>query len=224
METKLCPSCNETKPLDKFYFHHSSGKHEKRCKKCKLARQKKYNNYPSVESGVPHENDIIQKLRSIGIYACSGKRSRARWVDIMVFGCVGVEAKLATKKGNSYSWTFTSKQVQQGIRGDIVIFMIDHDNRPTDYFVVKADSPFIRHGNGDLKESVNYTPDSNHALVDQEFNEFMEESKNYWDLIQYVFDERIQQMLNGTFEDVFTETLPPVTRKRSNHHKDKKVS
>lgn len=143
-ETKKCATCEKVKPVSEFYFHNHSGKYTKHCKVCKNERQKQYNKRRTNVSGVPHENDIIKALKLQGIYACSGKRSRTRWVDVVAFGCVAIEAKLAQVRdhdyGNtSYSFTFTKKQAEQGIRGDVIIFMIDTDNR-TDYFIMRPGS------------------------------------------------------------------------------------
>lgn len=211
MNIKICGTCKQPKALDDFYFHHSSGKHEKHCKVCKGERQKAYKKRKSSKSGVPHEQHLIDLLKRKGIHAVSGKRSRARWVDIVVFGCVAIEAKKGNRKNNSYHFSFTPKQVQQGIRGDILIFMIEKPDATLDYFLIRSDDPHLFHGDGTRKQWINYTPGSTHKNTDVEFVEFMDASRNQWGLILMVLNEKIRAMKKGTYEEIFTDQLPPVT-------------
>lgn len=203
-DTKICATCKQEKPVDKFYLHKPSGKPEKHCKKCKVIRQRHYKDRPSNVSGVPHENDIIKALRKRGIYACSGKRSRSRWVDIVAFGCVAIEGKLGRVKngGSSYEFTFTKKQCEQGIRGDIVIFMIEQAGQ-TIYYLLRKSCPSLYDINGDLKPYIYYTPDSTHANADTEMIENMTKARDNWQLILEVLNEKIQAMKQGKEVDQF---------------------
>ncbi len=223
MEIKTCATCRKIKPLDKFYFHHSSGKHEKHCKQCKNERQKLYNKKAPRKSGVPHEQLIIDTLRSKGIYACSGKRSRSRWVDVVAFGCVAIEAKLGReKKSGTYVFSFSQKQIQQGVRADLLIFIIQHSDNSIDYHILKSDSPILFHGNGERKQEVSYTPESDHWLTDKDVIQTMDKSIDQWGLILAILQIKIKSLRDGTFEDFFTHSLPPVRYKPSNHNKSRK--
>ena len=223
MEIKTCPSCGLVKTVDKFYFHHSSGKHEKNCKACKKLRQKKYTRQPARKSGVPHEQQLIEKIKSLGLYACSGKASQMHWVDIVVWS-VAIEAKLARVRNNgkSYSFAFTPKQRQQGPRGDILIFITEPENSPIEYYLLRSDNPILFHGDGTRKREVYYTPNSTHKNADQDLMKEMAQAKDRWWLITDVIKEKSRALRNGTFQELFLEQTPPVRYKPSSHHKDKK--
>jgi hypothetical protein len=202
MDTKYCVGCDSVKTVDQFYFHRESGKPEKYCKACKLERQKKYQRRLAKDSGVPHEQDIIDKLKSMGIYACSGKKSRSRWVDIVAFGCVAIEAKLGRKKNNTYLFTFTSKQVRHGIRGDVVIFMIDEGDH-TQYYIFGRDEPVLYDMDGQLKRWVSYTPESGHGNISIDMVEMMDQAEGNWQLIIDVFNQKLQQLKRGQDVDAW---------------------
>lgn len=207
MNTKYCPECEETKDVSKFYFHKPSGKHERKCKKCKKDRQKEYNKNPVKNSGVPHEQEIIDMLRSKGIYACSGKLMNARWVDIVAWGCVAIECKLGRTKNNqpnTYLFTFTKKQVEEGIRGDMLIFMIECDDT-TKFFFLPSDYPDLYQIGGVLKKNISYTPGSTHPNTDQDWNEYMEDAEDRIELIEQMLDEKIDLMLVGEEVDKWAD-------------------
>ena len=216
--TKKCGTCNQLKSLDDFYIHKPSGKHEKRCKACKKKRNKELKQHPTNKSGVPHENEIIKKLRGMGIYACSGKRSRSRWVDVVAFGCVAIECKLAREiinpAGNrSLNWMFTKKQRNEGIRGDIILFMVNTEDG-FDCHLFRANSPYLYrtkpNGNKELiNPAITYSNHSHRGKpgrpreLIKEWHKSFEDARNDFSLILKVLNEKIEAMKQGKAVDKF---------------------
>ena len=200
MLMKECPDCQQTKSHDEFYINHNTGNPYKYCKECAKKRAKKYTKaYKArkiTDSGVQHEQQLINKLKSLGFYACSGKKSRSRWVDIVVFGCIAVEAKLARKKRSAYGWTFSPKQVRDGIRGEIVVFMIQ-DGNTTDYYVLHADEPVLYRDDGQLKPYISYSPNSSHGRTNKEMLAKMKCAKNNFQLIADIFRQKTELLKQG---------------------------
>jgi len=204
MNTKYCVGCDSVKTVNQFYFHRDTGKPEKYCKSCKIKKQNTYKKHKVKVSGVPHEQEIIEKLKSIGIYACSGKKSRSRWVDIVAFGCIAIEAKLGKKKNNGYFFTFTSKQVEDGIRGDVIIFMIENDNQ-TLFYILRTDNPILYDNNHNLKRYLSFTPNREHGNVDKFVVDKMNQGLDNWGLILKVLQDKVEKMKLGFEIDLWSE-------------------
>ena len=201
MLMKECPGCQQTKSHDEFYTNYNTGNPYKYCKECAKKHAKEYAKAHTArkitDSGIEHEQQLINKLKSLGFYACSGKKSRSRWVDIVVFGCIAVEAKLAvTKNRRTYYWSFTPKQVRDGIRGEIVVFMIQ-DGNTTDYYVLHADEPVLYNDDGQLKPHISYSPSSSHGRTSKEMLATMRRAKNNFELITDVLQQKTKLMKQG---------------------------
>jgi len=197
MPTKLCPECNETKDYSEFYKT-SYGKPYKHCKPCASRLNQKYAYKRRItDSGVAHEQELIHKLKSLGYYACSGKKSRSRWVDVVVFGCIAIEAKLAQNKNkNGHGFRFSVKQARDGIRAEVVVFIIKRDG-VTDYYILPASSPVLYDDNGNLKAYISYTPNSNHGRTSQLMLDTMATAKNNWQLLDEMLQEKRARMMAG---------------------------
>jgi hypothetical protein len=208
-EFKTCSDCGKPKPLSDYYIQSSNGKPEKRCKKCKNILSKTYRKSEITsnqnKSGVPHEQKLIKKLKAQGIYACSGKRSRTRWVDVVAFGCVAIEAKKGMPfNTQSYLFRFTPKQVKRGIRGDIVAFIIDREGT-REYYLMRKDCPFLYDEHDySLKPAISFTPDPKSKNVNLPFVRFMATAKDDWQLVWDVLCEKINKLKAGEDVDKFT--------------------
>lgn len=189
MESKQCAICLEVKSVSDFYMHHASGKHERYCKACKREIQRKYKKYPVNKSGVPHEQDIINLLCSIGIYACSGKRSQFRWTDIVAWGCVQIEAKLGLEqRSNTFLFRFTPKQRKEGISGDVVVLMIDNAEQ-TRYFVLPSNSPVFYKADGSIKVGFSLATESTDIRAKRN-QDLILPYEDDWQLIERIRQEK----------------------------------
>jgi len=75
---KYCPSCDQTKSLDCFYFHKKRGHHEAPCKECRKARSKK--RYHSMDQ--EQKGKVLEAVRERGkAYRESGqeKITKDKW-------------------------------------------------------------------------------------------------------------------------------------------------
>jgi len=174
------------------------GKPYKHCKPCTSKLNNKYQIKRRItDSGVAHEQELIHKLKSLGYYACSGKKSRSRWVDVVVFGCIAIEAKLAQSRGkNGNLFIFSDKQAREGVRAEVVVFIIKRDG-VTDYYILPASSPVLYDDNGNLKKHVSYTPNSNHGRTSQLMLDTMATAKNNWQLLDEMLQEKRARMIAG---------------------------
>src|SRR5690348_1088427 len=121
--TKLCPQCSIIKPVTDFYLTKRQ-QPTRLCKVCHHARQKGYKVKPKHQAGHPSEDSTIAEMRRQGIFATSGKASDYHYVDVVAWGCVRVEVKLAMKDRNGFTIAFSDDQVKYGIRGDVVVIII----------------------------------------------------------------------------------------------------
>jgi hypothetical protein len=207
-DAKVCPNCNKTKPISEYYIH-IAGKPEKVCKKCKIELQKLRYKYSVKESGVPHEQEVINMLKRNGIYACSGKMSRARWVDVVAWGCVAIECKLARVQVNSagsktLNWAVTLKQQREGIRGDIVMLLVNNDHG-FDFHLFRADYEYFYRGGKLISPTITYTNRTRKKAHVAEWVRTFESVKNQLGLIEAIRSEKMRDMINGKNVDNWVE-------------------
>jgi len=152
--------------------------------------------YPAYKSGVVHEQELINKLASVGIPALPGKALAHKWADVIAWGCVMIEVKLATFDGRSYSWTFTPKQSGDGVRGHIIVLMTY--NHGYDYHVFGAYESIFYNDDGNLKTGVMWTPNRSNvgreaALTDK----IMHFAKRQWVVINNARDDIVDALKSG---------------------------
>lgn len=151
--TKLCPQCSIEKPISEFPLTHRK-KPARICKACGYERQKGYTVKKKHQASRPSEDSTIAEMKRHGIFATSGKASDYHYVDVVAWGCVRVEVKLATKDGNGYTVSFSDDQVKDGIRGDVVVMIIPSEFGDA-YYVLPVDFPlFYREGKLQYRMSV----------------------------------------------------------------------
>jgi len=192
--TKVCKTCHIEKPLTDFYGSPGSkDKHAIICKECAKAYFRQ--SYPTLNrnqrdsaSGRPTENFVISKLRSLGIFATSGKASEFKWCDVVAWGCVTIEVKTsALPKDKKFKFNFTPVQQKRGIQAALMLLVCDYGNVAT-FHMFPSDHPVFYHSDGTLKKGLGYTPGTlsqkmltnNIALT----KTLMTQYENNWGLIE----------------------------------------
>lgn len=139
------------------------------------------------------EVELVNKLQDEGIYAIPGTRSHFAYVDIVAWGCIGVESKYSSGDRFGYSFHLQSGRIKtNSFRGDIVVLACEQTNGTPDYYVFDANDP-VFYINGRLKKGIKWTP---HAKPrnDHRFglcltDDLMVKHKDAWHLIE---EKRLQ--------------------------------
>lgn len=117
---KTCTKCHEEKQDEEFYqSKRTSTGLTAWCKECtkELSRQRGKNGKRQARS----TKAVLRLLWRNGIPAFADRRIIGPWIDIVAWGCVPVEAKLASESGtNKFVWTFSPGQLQE-LEGFIVL-------------------------------------------------------------------------------------------------------
>lgn len=195
-DVKVCTDCGKTKHLSGFYKR-SGAPHLRLsvCKDCMKLRAKTATKYPAYKSGVVHEQELIDKLATLGIPALPGKALAHKWADVIAWGCVMIEVKLATFDGRSYHWTFTPQQQQRGVRGHIIVLATF--NHGYDYYVFPSDYEGF-YNDGGLKTGVMWTPKRSGGGKKAVLTEsIMRIAYNSWIDIDYKRDDICKALRNG---------------------------
>lgn len=160
METisKLCRRCNTPLPLSEFYKRPNSNSYTSECKTCMKSRSKAQHltnedyQVPVVES----EKMAIEYLHSNGIPALPGKTIRMSFVDVIAFGCIGVEVKYSPLVDGKFIFKTTPSQQKHGFRADVVMLICDYGDRKT-FHLFPAKHPVFYMGER-LKTGFTFTP------------------------------------------------------------------
>ena len=185
MKTKQCSDCQETKAVSEFSLNGNDNPYP-RCKPCRNAyvrKHKKKNSEPPE-----HEKQIVQNLIENGFPALHGRDVKPfNHVDIVVHGCVRIEAKLFKKweddlpnpgwyAGNS------RRQQREGWLADVVCIM--HEGEL--YFFEPHHPAFYIKGT--LRSKILFNPNSlrksrttNRKLEQRD----MDQARGNYDLIRY---------------------------------------
>lgn len=206
-QNKICRVCKIEKPIDEFYEH--NGRHENKCKVCKRAKKKQYTAHDKRYSPNYGENLVIEKLKSMGIYAAPGKSSEWKHIDVVVWGCVKIEVKMANAKPNgSYQFSFASQSVR-GLKSDLIVliplneqggtFHIFYPDHPA-FFRTDNNIEFARSATG-RKNAVHFNPDR--SCVKSTFGEtlspeVMAEHQNLWGLIEECRLKVVNRLISET--------------------------
>lgn len=194
---KTCSSGDDCKhphgpvlPEYEFYDHMGM------CKACQVARAKTYTKYGKDESSEPGELLVINKLRSLGIYAAPGKASEFSRLDVVAWGCVRIEVKTA-KVGISGRFHFGMGHKKKGKeyeRSDLVVFVCLDD--PISYHVFPSEHPALYHSDGRAKKSIAYSPSAKftHSSPGLD-NDNMSYYQNAWDQIEAIRQSVVSSMV-----------------------------
>lgn len=174
------------KPLDDFYKRYN-GDPLTNCKECHKSRSRKQ---PQADRQIAvnlSEKIILEKLNSLGISSLPGKALGYRWADVVSWGCVLIECKVATDKGGGYyQWAFSPKQFTVGVRAHIVILCCDNGEDNRTFYVFDAKDPVFYHKDGKRKTAVTYEPNARHRRIDRVVltKRMMLDHENQWGLIE----------------------------------------
>lgn len=199
---KPCKKCGETKPLTDFYTHVSTKDgHLNTCKVCHLNRMKHYPAVPREISGNPGEAIAVQKMKSLGIFAMSGKMSRWIYQDVIAWGAVRVECKKAIIRNGKYMFKFDS-QARNGTNSHLILLMCD-DGYDISFHLFPSDHPvFFKRDGVRRKTGVQYEPFAKHRKLDGRYTltpEIMVAHKDNWGLIEQKRQLIIQELIDGTY-------------------------
>ena len=135
--------------------------------------------------GRPFEEEVILKLRSLGIYATFGVYGEWKYVDVVAFGCVRIEVKTSTvghfhlsqDHGNEEGWDSS----------DIVILVCRGEESDT-FHIMRQNHPVFYRDDGSLKYAITYSGEKSQVLT----KEIMDEAQDNWKLIFEVLGERLE--------------------------------
>lgn len=191
---RWCKFCGQDKPLTEFYALQS------RCKACMAIANKARGKVRSPESLlntlVGSEGAVIRELREHGIPAYPGKSVGYALVDVVVWGCVGLEVKSSKDYGGFWQWGFT-KQQRGRLQADLIVLVTNEPD--VEFFVFPANHPvfFI---NGKRKTAVCYQPNTRspkhhdrYVMSEQDMNE----AHNRWELIEEAKQAFSEQLMQG---------------------------
>lgn len=154
---KTCTICHKEKPLSDYYLQHT-GKPNPVCIPCFLSRHKAYVKKAVTDASQPHEQQCIEYMRSLGIYATTGKASEFAWVDLVAWGCIKIEVKLGEhsfgrERSSNWLWRFSNVQIKKRLLADVIVLIIPYET--PEYYVFEATHPVFYKG-GRLKTGVQY--------------------------------------------------------------------
>lgn len=166
--TKLCTQCDQEKPLSDFYMrsgydnYHDPGHRLSECKACMKARAKRQHRLPPTETSVKGERLALAYLRKHGVYTVPGKAMSFADVDLVAFGCVGVEVKHAVSKpipNHDIHFLFktTPRQQKRGFLSHVVLLICEYPDGHQTYHVFPTNFPaFYR--DGQIKQGFTWYP------------------------------------------------------------------
>lgn len=185
--SKICSSCKEPLDPSEFYDHPDmkDGK-QKKCKACMLRDAKQYKSKPKQAASNQYELEIINKLKSLNIYAAPGKCSEWKWCDVVAWGCVKVEVKTANQNEKGmFIFSTSRKQQKGGFVADFVV-LVCHWKHETTYHVFPANhSTFFM--NGRMKRGFSYDPQNTSRKSGRGVrltNALMNQYKDKWEAIE----------------------------------------
>lgn len=162
------------------------------CKECKKAYSKaRKKQTPQLsrrdKAGHPSEQMVIDRLRSVGVYAAPGKSSEWNWIDVVAWGCVRIEVKAASvTRHGTFLFNMGKKRGKEKDRSDLVVLIMlyDEDSR---FFVFKSTHPVFYHADGRAKRGVAYctnggTPKTGRGVTLSA--ELMSQAEDRWGLVE----------------------------------------
>lgn len=209
--TAICPHCNQECSLSEFRPTklHPEGT-DPRCNAC-AKRGVLRIPPPPLLSRVPHENWLIRELRNRRYYADRGVMFSKPLVDIIVRGCVWIEAKYSKLRfeggHDQYSFVMSKAQRNASLLAHIVVLICHSPSEEISYHLFRADDPafYMDPRSGELrhlKSGVRYQPGRQQAkrqwtnrivMTDR----MMETARNNWTLIDDVEREISEDLGRG---------------------------
>lgn len=152
--TKICKTCENTYPAtDEYFYRHTYGSLNGDCISCyKIKRYANRNKASKLPSNLG-EILAIEYLKSVGIYATSGKASIYRRIDVIAWGCVKIEVK----HSQEFKWSFKFGNNKPPDIPDVtmLIGLLDGVNK---FYLFPYNHPVFFRDNNSRKTQVNYIP------------------------------------------------------------------
>lgn len=163
---KRCNNCKDSKAFSEFYVRSGidnpthAGHYLTECKACMKLRTKNQKRLDNKEPYAFTEKIGIEYLASNGIPVLPGKALSHSWVDVIAFGCIKIEVKFARLKRvygkDTFTFTATNRQSQNGFRADIILLICDYHTHMT-YHLFSAANP-VFYMNGRIKIGLTFVP------------------------------------------------------------------
>lgn len=146
-------------PLSEFYHRNRLGELQNSCKECaKVYRRTRTNRDKAiVETWRPAEQEVINHLRSIGIYATSGVASQWNWVDVVAWGCVRIEVKTSNIQDGRFQFNLCPKIRANWHKNDLLLFVCRWESAIT-YHLFPVDFDLFYRDDGSIKDHLTYIP------------------------------------------------------------------
>lgn len=155
---KICRVCEQEKHIDEFYRRHNGNPYN-HCKSCHNTKMMDiYHEKGVIDRRVAVNQSeilVIERLKANHIPASPGKTLGYKWADVVAWGCVLIECKYSSLRADTFNWTFSPLQQEQGLRAHIVVLCADYGHEIT-YHVFDANHPIFSNRNGKRKTGVIY--------------------------------------------------------------------
>lgn len=194
-ETKECSKCHVVKPRNEFYTRGKFSNYlSSDCKECAKLKSKNQTKRSRQVSGIASESDVIARFLENGMPALPGKALGHQWADVVVWGCILVEVKAAHLIDGAFTYTFSSAQRHERLRGEFIVLVSNYGDH-SDYYIFPAKHPLFYNKNGKLKTGISWTPDRAPAGRKAPMtNEERESYHNAWHMIETRRIEIVQQL------------------------------
>lgn len=176
-------------PITEFYTRVGSADgYYTMCKVCFRAISKQHPPKPKGVASYDSEQRVIDKLRSVGIFASPGKQGIWEHTDVLAWGCIRVEVKTAKCKNERFVFPLGHKSIERFKAHDVVVLVCLHEGQEPSYHVFLSNDA-IFYKKGELKNGVTYQPAHKRTMDkgwDTLTTEIMNAHENRWDLIETV--------------------------------------
>lgn len=170
-QSKPCANCKVDKSLSDFYVRSGidnpsePGHYVSECKVCMKARSKDGRSFHPYQPRTASEKVAIDWLLVHQVSALPGKAISASNVDVVAWGCVWIEIKLARLASEcgvmKYKFDTTPKQQERGFLADVVMLICDNHGQMTFHLFEANDPVFYIHDR--VKTGFTFTPGAEKA-------------------------------------------------------------
>ena len=184
---KECRKCHEVKPLTEFYASpETKDRLSNHCKVC--LRQ--------YQQSRDCEVSFVNYLMSNGIYATLGRNAGAhKWIDVVAWGCVGVELKTSNNIRGRHIFTFSKKQTKDFTSQVIALEIVS--NGRSSYYLFSSNDPIFFDGNVRKRSVFFASTPRKRAPVSVDLRVAFERAYNRFELIEQMRQAEIEKMLSG---------------------------
>ncbi len=207
---KYCHNCEKCAnpngprlPLSEFYpDKRAKDGLMQTCKECckKHSRETRVQYKLKTLAWHSSEKLAIAILLKNGIFACPGKSSVFKRVDVAVWGCIRLEVKSSSETMEGFSFGLGHKDKYEYERSDLVMLIPKWDDREPTYHIFRSNDSVFYHQTGKTKTAIGYPIHRKVFKPGSLTDEQMAEHENLWSLIEEVRLEKIQVMIDANKE------------------------